>query len=301
MAPKFVFIIPYRNRIQHLTFFNTYMPSILEDLPKTDYEIYFAHQCDQRPFNRGAMKNIGFLAMKNKYPDDYKNITFIFNDIDTIPYRKNLLNYETTHGVIKHFYGYEFALGGIISIKGSDFEKINGFPCFWSWGFEDNCLQNRAQKYGLIIDRSNFFRIGNPNILQLMDGIRRMINRKGPHALAHDNGIDGVSTITNLKYNFENFMINTYTFDTLHTVDDEVFEDYDLSTRKIMTNNYANKLANGKQIITENKKSTHPIPPTISSQGRMLLNLNLNNNSNSNNNHHILKRNVVGNMIHLFK
>jgi len=277
MSPKFVFIIPYRNRIQHLTFFNTYMPSVLEDIPKEDYEIFFAHQCDQRPFNRGAMKNIGFLAIKNKYPENYKNITFIFNDIDTIPYRKNLLNYETTHGVIKHFYGYEFALGGIISIKGSDYEKINGFPCFWSWGFEDNCLQNRAISKGLIIDRSNFFKIGNPNILQLMDGIRRMINRKGPHALAHDNGIDGISTISNLKYNFENFMINIYSFDTLHKLEDEVFENYDLSTRKIMTNNYANKLANGKEIITEKKQNSSSTPPAnISTNGRMMLALSSN-------------------------
>ena len=36
--------------------------------------------------------------MKNKYPNDYKNITFVFNDIDTTPVEKNKFNYETQIG-----------------------------------------------------------------------------------------------------------------------------------------------------------------------------------------------------------
>ena len=62
--PKRIFVVPYRNRVQHKFFFSKYMSYILED--KDDYEIYFTHQCDARTFNRGAIKNIGFIAAKNK-------------------------------------------------------------------------------------------------------------------------------------------------------------------------------------------------------------------------------------------
>jgi hypothetical protein len=86
--PKKVFIVPYRNRVQHKFFFSKYMSFILED--EDDYEIYFSHQCDARTFNRGATKDIGFLAVKAKYPNHYQNIDFVFNDVDTIPFNKIL-------------------------------------------------------------------------------------------------------------------------------------------------------------------------------------------------------------------
>ena len=129
-TPKLIFIVPYRKRSQHMNFFKVMMRHVLEDYQEGSYEFCFAHQCDARPFNRGAMKNLGFLAMKEKYPNDYKNITFVFNDVDTVPYTKNVLHYETQPGIIKHFYGYSFALGGILAIKGADFERINGFPSY---------------------------------------------------------------------------------------------------------------------------------------------------------------------------
>jgi len=195
--PKRVFIVPYRNRIQHKYFFTKYMTFILED--KDDYEIYFSHQCDARTFNRGAIKNIGFIAVKNKYPENYKDITFIFNDVDTIPFYK-IFDYETTHGVVKHYYGFKYALGGIVVVKGSDFEKTNGFPCFWGWGMEDNVLQKRCEAVGLKIDRSIFYNIGSPEILQLFDGISRIISKKDPWRGENDTGVDGLRTITQLKY-----------------------------------------------------------------------------------------------------
>jgi len=199
-VPKIVFIIPYRDRTEHKEFFTVYMKHVLEDIPKTDYEIYFVEQKNTLPFNRGAMKNIGFLALKYKYPNDYKNITFVFNDVDTVPYSKNIINYDTTPGVVKHYYGFKFALGGIFSIKGEDFEKTNGFPNFWAWGGEDNYMQKRVEYAGLYIDRSVFFNILDKNILQLCDGVKRLICRKEAATVVNMTTTDGLVTIRKTKY-----------------------------------------------------------------------------------------------------
>ena len=276
VIPKRVFIVPYRNRIQHKFFFSKHMSFILEDCD--DYEIYFSHQCDMRTFNRGAAKNIGFLAIKEKYPDDYKNITFIFNDVDTIPFYK-IFDYETTEGVVKHYYGFKYALGGIIVMKGSDFEKINGFPCYWGWGMEDNALQKRCDHYGIKIDRSTFYDIGSPQILQLFDGITRIISKKDPWRMDKDNGIDGLKTITTLKFNISSksdnpndnifivdnqriFVINIQTFLTHVRFENDQFYNYDLREpkRKIIN---PDKLKETKQIMPVTNDWTNiPYYPT---------------------------------------
>ena len=204
-VPKKVFIVPYRNRPHQKFFFSTYLSKLLEN--ETDYEVYFSHQCDARTFNRGATKNIGFLAIKQKYPNDYKDITFVFNDIDTLPYN-NILNYDTQHGVVKHFYGFEYALGGMVAIKGSDFEATNGYPNFWGWGMEDNVLNKRCERIGLVIDRSVFYKIGSPEILQLFDGVSRLINPKDPWRAQFDNGIDGIRTIHKLDFTVDKESVN---------------------------------------------------------------------------------------------
>ena len=85
-VPEIVFIVPYRNREEHKMFFTVYMKFLLEDMPPEKYRIFFVHQCDNRPFNRGAMKNIGFLAIRNMYPNEYKNITLVFLDVDNLPF-----------------------------------------------------------------------------------------------------------------------------------------------------------------------------------------------------------------------
>ena len=242
--PQKVFIVPYRDRVQHKFFFSKYMTFILEDEEPGNYEIYFSHQTDDRPFNRGATKNIGFLAMKQKYPNDYQDMTFIFNDVDTVPFNK-IYNYDTQPGIVQHLYGFNFALGGIVIFKGRDFEMINGYPNYWGWGQEDNVLQNRCIKKGLTIDRCQFVSIGDQNILQLFDGIRRMVVKNALIESKFDNGFDGLRTIHNLSFTIDEisaveedsmnmvsnpyiFYINITTFEGLYPVDNKQFETIDL-------------------------------------------------------------------------
>jgi hypothetical protein len=212
MVPKIIFVVPYRDRESHKYFFDIYMKHVLEDI--NDYEIVFSFQDNNLPFNRGGMKNLGFIYIKKKYPSDYKNMTFVFHDVDTIPYKKGLLDYETTRGTIKHFYGYTWALGGIVSITGHDFEVMDGFPNYWGWGFEDNELQRRAIKNGITINREVFFDIKSNKILHFYDDFIKKISRTQLEQEASRDVTDGLSTLLEINqyWNDEDKMLYNTSF-----------------------------------------------------------------------------------------
>jgi hypothetical protein len=247
IVPKIIFVVPYRDRADHLEQFKKHMTIIMEDYPIEVYRFLFIHQCDTRLFNRGAMKNIGFLSVKNIYPRDYKNITLVFNDVDCMPSKKGLLNYETTNHVIKHFYGYTYALGGIVSIKAGDFEAINGFPNFWGWGYEDNMLQNRALKSQIKIDRSTFFVanefvienavkngqtppvMNSMPIIQHYHGNVRTMNSEDfdKYSTHTKNGLNSIDNL-NVKYDDSNQFINVNSFEVGYQSDPSKLFNYNL-------------------------------------------------------------------------
>jgi hypothetical protein len=241
--PNLIFIIPYRDREKEKDFFKKKMEEILTQKYSTTsiiYKIYFIHQVDKKPFNRGAIKNIGFMAIKNKYPNHYKNITLVFNDVDTTPLNSNTIpEYMTTENTVKHFYGYTFALGGIVSITAGDFEKINGFPNYYSWGFEDNELNERVLKNGMTIDRSTFYQIHDDNnIIQIQNSSERIVNRGEFERYARKikEGIDTIygliyqtHTQTNNDYdNITTTTIHVHSFETVHKVNESLNEKYNI-------------------------------------------------------------------------
>jgi hypothetical protein len=164
-------------------------------------------------------------------------------------------------------------------MKGADFEKINGYPCFWGWGMEDTTLQKRCEGYGLSIDRSIFYEIGSPEILQLFDGISRIISKKDPWRGDNDDGINGIKTIHQIKYSIneksENpndniftvhnsriFFINIATFLTQIPFGSEEYYNYDLREpkRKII---HPDKIRETrKTVVSTNDWSNIPYYPT---------------------------------------
>ena len=271
-VPKRIFIVPYRERKEHKFFFSNQMNFLLNDFQ--DYEIYFSHQCDKRQFNRGGTKNIGFLVMKEKYPDDYKDITFIFNDVDTLPFHR-IFDYETELGIIKHYYGFTYALGGIVVIKGADFERVNGFPNFWGWGNEDSVFQERCLRGGIHIDRSQFYPIGSPEILQLFDGVKRLVSPREYNIGKQDSGVDGLSSLYKVTYSIDEesfnpednkyvvdntriYVINILSFLSSMNFDKNDFYYYDLRdpTKKIIQPSI-DKMTNQRVITTEDWKDIY--------------------------------------------
>ena len=196
--PDIIVIVPYRDREEHRKEFIKRMPNILNH---HSYKILFIHQYDKRLFNRGAIKNIGFLAVKERYPYHYKDITLVFNDVDTMPKTKYQFSYNTHANSVNHFYGYRQTLGGIFAIKGRDFERLNGFPNIWTWGLEDNSFKQRCDKHALPINRKEFISYKESHkILALDHGDMRIISPNIESKLRQNPSRDGINTLYDIKY-----------------------------------------------------------------------------------------------------
>jgi hypothetical protein len=196
---KYNFIIPYRNREEHLRIFKERFEGFnLND----DYQFYFIHQADDKPFNRGAIKNIGYLIAKEITPD----ALFIFHDIDTLPTYWGGIDYDTPSGSARRPVGsyHHFEnLGTICCFYGSEFEKINGFPNYWGWGAEDITLIHRVKKFNIPINIENMA-VFHTNRCQRFDHSRNDCNMDQNGAICQKeiddgNNFNGLST---LKFEF---------------------------------------------------------------------------------------------------
>ena len=187
MPPRTVFVVPYRARPTQRELLMGRLETCVVSEATGDWEILFVHQNDERPFNRGAMKNLGFLWIRHLYPSDYRSITLVFHDVDTWPRWPGQFPYQTEPGVVAHYYGSTHSLGGVVAIKAGDFERTGGFPNFWAWGLEDNALQDRCTRAGLTIDRRVFFPLRHPAVGRSFDGFERQASPQVAAAYKYGN------------------------------------------------------------------------------------------------------------------
>lgn len=87
---KYNFIIPYRNRKEHLNEFIERFTKIINENKELDIEFYIIHQCNEKDFNRGALNNIGFLEFCKTRSDGL----FVFHDVDTYPTYWGSIQYD---------------------------------------------------------------------------------------------------------------------------------------------------------------------------------------------------------------
>ena len=135
--------VPYRNREAHL---EEFVPRVGKYLDKMgiDYCMYFAHQVDDKLFNRGATKNV---AAKHAFEDGCDYI--VWHDIDMIPEEgcdysfpeKTPIHIATNISQMNYELKYQEYFGGAVLFNKEQVERTNGYSNeYWDWGMEDDDL-----------------------------------------------------------------------------------------------------------------------------------------------------------------
>ena len=162
MSDKLSVIVPYRDRESQLL---ESMPNLAKFLNHydIDHTITVVNQSGVGQFNRGKLKNVGFLETK-----DSTNYS-VLHDVDIYPvlneHSSNDFGYFETPN---YFYPrsddspVDWALhickpsqkcaGCIFKVTNEHFESVNGFSNnYWGWGYEDRDLYDRLCAAGVTI------------------------------------------------------------------------------------------------------------------------------------------------------
>ena len=164
--------VPYRNREAHLKEFVPKVGAYLES-KGIDYCMYFAHQVDDKLFNRGATKNV---AAKHAFEDGCDYI--VWHDIDMIPEEgtdysfpeKTPIHIATNISQMNYELKYQEYFGGAVLFSKEQVEKTNGYSNdYWDWGMEDDDLFWRCYLEGyadvreIEVGMEDFFRFNGTN------------------------------------------------------------------------------------------------------------------------------------------
>ncbi len=196
MSPNIVkrlnIVVPYRDREAHLREFVPHLRAYFardkvdRDIP---YRVLLIEQEYGLPFNRGALKNIGFLLGRDD--SDY----MCFHDIDYLPIWADYTWVDMPTPII--WYGAETRpiaperstrfvennlesfFGGVVLVPNNLFSQVNGYAnSYWGWGYEDSDLHTRFMVAGINCGRrkGTFLPLTHDNEGFKLDGQRSAIS-----------------------------------------------------------------------------------------------------------------------------
>lgn len=158
-------VVPYRDREAHL---RRFVPAIAAwfaglDTP-IDYRVTIVEQDEGLPFNRGALKNIGFLL--GERTSDYTCL----HDVDYLPLDADYSWAGVPTPIL--WYGAErrpvapgisdrtvttdldSSMGGVLLMPNAVMRQVDGYSnAYWGWGFEDFDFSLRIRARRIPTDR----------------------------------------------------------------------------------------------------------------------------------------------------
>jgi len=148
---KLAFVVPYRNREQHL---HQFVPHYRKLFP--DADIYIVHQLGNGLFNRGMLLNIGFL-----YAED-KAMAFDLCDIDMLAieghvdysFPKAATHLASAASQFNYTMPYPTYFSGHVLLTGEHIRSVNGFyNDYPGYGCEDDCFYRSFVQKNLPVER----------------------------------------------------------------------------------------------------------------------------------------------------
>ncbi|KAH9500049.1 Beta-1,4-galactosyltransferase 7 [Bulinus truncatus] len=172
---KMCIIVPFRDRFEELLEFTPYMRTFLEK-QNVNHKLIVVNQMDKYRFNRASLINVGFLESRNQC--DY----IAMHDVDLLPVNEDLLYkypeeskpYHLAAPHLHPLYHYNNYAGGILLIRSTDFEKLNGLSNkYWGWGREDDEFFVRMRKANFTLQRPDNLTSGYQSFKHLHDRKKR--------------------------------------------------------------------------------------------------------------------------------
>jgi len=213
MIARLKIVVPYRDREKQL---RQFLPHIRDYFAGrgTPYHIVIAEQAEGLPFNRGAIKNAGFLLGAES---DYT----CFHDIDYLPLEADYSWTDSPAGLV--WAGAESIpikasgqtqyikpdmskfFGGAVLMPNALFQQVDGYSNqYWGWGYEDTDLVSRFQAANITVARrrGSFRPLRHDNEGYEADGFlnetaarnRALYLKKWQRGLPHQ--ADGFSTLS---------------------------------------------------------------------------------------------------------